>query len=101
MAVQLQPAQGPDFCCPCGTFLGWKQIPLAGRRQSKSFSDLRLLGNSFSRGWAWDSHDHDHDHGHDHDHAPPEPVQEELAVPEKKLASIEMMPPEILGAWLL
>ncbi|KAL1957813.1 hypothetical protein VTO42DRAFT_5531 [Malbranchea cinnamomea] len=86
MALQLQPGQGPDFCCPCGAFLGWKQIPLGGRRQSRSFSDLRLLGNSFTRGWAWETP------------APsaPAPARDQPKPPEKKRASLEMMPPEIL-----
>lgn len=43
-----------EFCCPCSGFLGWKQIRLGGRKLSKSYSDLRLLGRNHSRGWAWD-----------------------------------------------
>ncbi|EEH45618.2 uncharacterized protein PADG_01768 [Paracoccidioides brasiliensis Pb18] len=46
-----------EFCCPCGAFLGWKQIPLGGRRLSRSYSDLRLLGNAKSRGFAWEDKD--------------------------------------------
>ncbi|PYI06523.1 leucine rich repeat domain protein [Aspergillus sclerotiicarbonarius CBS 121057] len=45
----------PDFCCPCGGFLGWKQIRLGGKSLSRSYSDLRGLGNMQARGWAWDS----------------------------------------------
>ncbi|PYH96449.1 leucine rich repeat domain protein [Aspergillus ellipticus CBS 707.79] len=45
----------PDFCCPCGGFLGWKQIRLGGKSLSKSYSDLRGLGNMQARGWAWDN----------------------------------------------
>ncbi|EFR03765.1 leucine Rich Repeat domain-containing protein [Nannizzia gypsea CBS 118893] len=44
----------PDFCCPCGTFRGWKQIRLGGRKLSRSYSDLRLLGGTQARGWAWE-----------------------------------------------
>ncbi|KAJ9318512.1 hypothetical protein DTO271D3_1174 [Paecilomyces variotii] len=46
--------QAPDFCCPCGGFLGWKQIRLGGRSLSRSYSDLRFLGNAQSKGWAWE-----------------------------------------------
>ncbi|PWY87548.1 leucine rich repeat domain protein [Aspergillus heteromorphus CBS 117.55] len=45
----------PDFCCPCGGFLGWKQIRLGGKSLSKSYSDLRGLGSMQARGWAWDN----------------------------------------------
>ncbi|KAK2734236.1 hypothetical protein FQN55_002853 [Onygenales sp. PD_40] len=54
-AVQAPSQDSPEFCCPCGAFLGWKQIRLGGRRMSKSFSDLRLLGNAQSRGFAWET----------------------------------------------
>lgn len=48
--------QMPDFCCPCGGFMGWKQIRLRGRKMSKSYSDLSILGHrSSSTGWMWDS----------------------------------------------
>ncbi|KAE8549314.1 hypothetical protein EYB25_007834 [Talaromyces marneffei] len=48
--------QMPDFCCPCGGFMGWKQIRLRGRKMSKSYSDLSLLGQrSSSMGWMWDT----------------------------------------------
>ncbi|KAL2823892.1 hypothetical protein BDW59DRAFT_148165 [Aspergillus cavernicola] len=45
----------PEFCCPCGGFLGWKQIRLGGKSLSRSYSDLRALGNMSSRGWAWET----------------------------------------------
>ncbi|OKL59866.1 hypothetical protein UA08_04681 [Talaromyces atroroseus] len=46
----------PEFCCPCGGFMGWKQIRLRGRKMSKSYGDLRLLGHrSSSTAWAWDT----------------------------------------------
>ncbi|OJJ59542.1 hypothetical protein ASPSYDRAFT_879955 [Aspergillus sydowii CBS 593.65] len=44
----------PEFCCPCGGFLGWKQIRLGGKSLSRSYSDLRGLGNMTARGWAWE-----------------------------------------------
>lgn len=48
--------QMPDFCCPCGGFMGWKQIRLRGRKMSKSYSDLSILGHgSSSTGWMWDT----------------------------------------------
>lgn len=47
--------QAPDFCCPCGGFLGWKQIRLGGKSLSRSFGDLRALGNAQTQGWAWES----------------------------------------------
>ncbi|KAL4881955.1 hypothetical protein BJY04DRAFT_52001 [Aspergillus karnatakaensis] len=40
----MQPS--PEFCCPCGGFLGWKQIRLGGKSLSRSYSDLRALGNT-------------------------------------------------------
>ncbi|EKV07392.1 hypothetical protein PDIG_72530 [Penicillium digitatum PHI26] len=51
--TQMQHA--PDFCCPCGGFLGWKQIRLGGRSLSRSYSDLRGLGNLHAKGWAWEA----------------------------------------------
>ncbi|PGH30359.1 hypothetical protein GX50_06878 [[Emmonsia] crescens] len=83
----VQSPDSPDFCCPCGAFLGWKQIRLAGRRLSRSYSDLRLLGNAQSRGFAWEVNDSN----------PIPPVQEE---PKKSIqkgnAPIELLPAEIL-----
>ncbi|PYH45999.1 Leucine Rich Repeat domain protein [Aspergillus saccharolyticus JOP 1030-1] len=49
---EMQPT--PDFCCPCGGFLGWKQIRLGGKSLSRSYSDLRGLNQLHSR-WAWES----------------------------------------------
>lgn len=99
----------PDFCCPCGGFLGWKQIRLGGKSLSRSYSDLRGLGNMQARGWAWDS-------------TPPAvsppskpaPVEEtevqtQLQVPEEPkdvvveqkpaagTSALERLPPEVLG----
>ncbi|BCS01109.1 Leucine Rich Repeat domain protein [Aspergillus luchuensis] len=77
----------PDFCCPCGGFLGWKQIRLGGKSLSRSYSDLRSLGNLHARGWAWDTPDV----------APPSkpaPVEEQkLQVPEVKEVEVEQKPP--------
>ncbi|KAJ5884226.1 hypothetical protein N7504_011798 [Penicillium tannophilum] len=47
--------QTPDFCCPCGGFLGWKQIRLSGKSLSRSYGDLRGLGNLQAKGWAWET----------------------------------------------
>ncbi|BDD58418.1 hypothetical protein MAP00_003698 [Monascus purpureus] len=80
----------PDFCCPCGGFLGWKQIRLGGKSLSKSYSDLRLLGNTHSKGWAWDT-----------DSPPlstarPRPLEQKKPQPVPGNAPIERLPPEIL-----
>lgn len=96
----------PDFCCPCGGFLGWKQIRLGGKSLSRSYSDLRSLGNLHARGWAWDTPDV----------TPPSkplPVEEQkLQVPEVKeveveqkppagTSALERLPPEVLGkCWI-
>jgi hypothetical protein len=53
-SMAIAEIQTPDFCCPCSGFLGWKQIRLGGKKLSKSYSDLRLLGRGHPRGWAWD-----------------------------------------------
>ena len=75
----------PDFCCPCGNFGGWKQIRLRGKRLSRSYSDLHLLGASNnSKGWVWDS-----DSSSSKDKGqPPTP-------PAPGNAPIERLPPEI------
>ncbi|KAL4921769.1 hypothetical protein BDW62DRAFT_208322 [Aspergillus aurantiobrunneus] len=80
----------PEFCCPCGGFLGWKQIRLGGKSLSRSYSDLRALGNMSARGWAWEE-------------TPtiatpasktPETKEQK---PEPGSSLLEKMPPEILG----
>lgn len=83
--------QTPDFCCPCGGFLGWKQIRLGGKSLSKSYSDLRLLGTTHSKGWAWDT-------------SPPSvgtfkprPLGAKKQMRGPGSAPIERLPPEILG----
>ncbi|KAJ5169590.1 uncharacterized protein N7500_002373 [Penicillium coprophilum] len=85
----MQPA--PDFCCPCGGFLGWKQIRLGGKSLSRSYSDLRGLGNLQAKGWAWEAQD-------------PEPMQLlPPKVPEMEVlqtppgpSPLERLPPEVL-----
>ncbi|KAI5281219.1 hypothetical protein KEM54_003345, partial [Ascosphaera aggregata] len=42
------------FYCACSTFRGWKNIPIAGKRASKSFSDLRVLTDQNDDGWLWE-----------------------------------------------
>lgn len=83
----------PDFCCPCGTFRGWKQIQLGGRKQSRSYSDLRLLGSAHSKGWAWEVENK-------RPTLEVNEVKEEEEVPKVKgrgRARLEMLPVEILG----
>lgn len=81
--------QAPDFCCPCGGFLGWKSIRLGGKSLSKSYSDLRGLGNMSARGWAWE----------ETPTAPtPAPEEKELII-EPGTSLIETIPPEILGKY--
>ncbi|KMP01597.1 leucine Rich Repeat domain containing protein [Coccidioides immitis RMSCC 2394] len=88
-ALNVQsPTQTPDFCCPCGGFLGWKQIRLGGRRASRSYSDLRILGGVHrSRGWAWEETPEE-----------PAPAVKEKEQPPKEWqrAPIENLPAEIL-----
>lgn len=78
--------QAPDFCCPCGGFLGWKQIRLGGRSLSRSYSDLRFLGNAQSKGWAWEVT------------KPRAPQKtEEQEVTKAGRSSLEKLPAEVLG----
>ncbi|PKY02786.1 RNI-like protein [Aspergillus campestris IBT 28561] len=83
--------QPPQFCCPCGGFLGWKQIRLGGRSMSRSYSDLRSLGGMQSRGWAWESTPTP---------TPPPKIdvkkEEPKAAPVPGLSPLEKMPPEVL-----
>lgn len=48
-----RPSTSPSFYCPSGAFQGWKQVELAGKRQSKSSSDLKSL-TSLRDQWVWD-----------------------------------------------
>ncbi|KAL1973392.1 hypothetical protein VTN31DRAFT_6027 [Thermomyces dupontii] len=86
LTMTLDPMRTPEFCCPCGGFRGWKQIRLGGRRMSRSFSDLRFLGRSSSRGWAWDD---------DEDERPVE-KKKQPKEPEKQRVTIESLPVEVL-----
>ncbi|GAB1203948.1 hypothetical protein APSETT445_002593 [Aspergillus pseudonomiae] len=87
--VEMQ--QTPDFCCPCGGFLGWKQIRLGGKSLSRSYSDLRALGNMHARGWAWET-------------SPPpvknppptKTLQVEQPKPAAGLSRLETLPSEVL-----
>ncbi|KAE8412996.1 hypothetical protein BDV36DRAFT_44803 [Aspergillus pseudocaelatus] len=87
--IEMQ--QTPDFCCPCGGFLGWKQIRLGGKSLSRSYSDLRALGNMHARGWAWET-------------SPPpvknppptKTLQVEQPKPAAGLSRLETLPSEVL-----
>ncbi|PLB55096.1 leucine rich repeat domain protein [Aspergillus steynii IBT 23096] len=91
--ADMQPT--PDFCCPCGGFLGWKQIRLGGKSLSRSYSDLRQLGQMHARGWAWEATP-------PASNPPPTKtleveqvvVEEEKPVPGTSL--LEKLPPEVL-----
>lgn len=86
--------QTPDFCCPCGGFLGWKQIRLGGKSLSRSYGDLRSLGGMHAKGWAWQSPDSGREL------VPPKPlavVEQIQAQPPPGTSPLERMPPEVLG----
>lgn len=85
--------QTPDFCCPCGGFLGWKQIRLGGKSLSRSYGDLRALGNSQAKGWAWETPTVTY----------PERKTTVESKPQRPLpgtSAIEKLPPEVLGKLL-
>jgi len=85
--------QTPDFCCPCGGFLGWKQIRLGGKSLSRSYGDLRSLGGMHAKGWAWQSPDSGREL------VPPKPlavVEQIQAQPPPGTSPLERMPPEVL-----
>lgn len=44
----------PNFYCPSEAFQGWKQVRLAGKRQSKSSTDLKRL-TSLRDEWVWNT----------------------------------------------
>jgi hypothetical protein len=91
MTATVEQMQTPDFCCPCGGFLGWKQIRLGGRKLSRSYGDLRLLGRSPTRGWAWNTNSG-------------RPILEEShqepKEPAKPRVSLEDLPVEVLGMYV-
>ncbi|KAJ5606192.1 hypothetical protein N7510_008973 [Penicillium lagena] len=88
-AVDMQ--QSPDFCCPCGGFLGWKQIRLGGKSLSRSYSDLRNLGNMQGRGWAWETTVA----GRELPLKAPE-VEVKQVLPPPGTSPLEKLPPEVL-----
>lgn len=90
--TQMQ--QAPDFCCPCGGFLGWKQIRLGGKSLSRSYSDLRGLGNLQAKGWAWEAAEPEA-----MELLPPKApeVQVEVLQTPPGTSPLERFPPEVLG----
>lgn len=87
---EMQPS--PDFCCPCGGFLGWKQIRLGGKSLSRSYGDLRNIGNKQAKGWAWE----DTETGREL--MPPKaPAVVEASQPPPGTSALEKLPPEVLG----
>lgn len=92
--------QTPDFCCPCGGFLGWKQIRLGGKSLSRSYGDLRSLGGMQAKGWAWQSPDSGRELVPPRPLAVVEQVQVQVqaqAQPPPGTSPLERMPPEVLG----
>lgn len=90
--TQMQ--QAPDFCCPCGGFLGWKQIRLGGKSLSRSYSDLRGLGNLQAKGWAWEASEPEA-----MELLPPKApeVEAEVLQTPPGTSLLERFPPEVLG----
>ncbi|KAJ5722164.1 hypothetical protein N7488_000199 [Penicillium malachiteum] len=86
--------QTPDFCCPCGGFLGWKQIRLGGKSLSRSYSDLRGLASSQAKGWAWETTETGQELA-----PPPAPVIEVPQAPAgipPGISALEKLPSEVL-----
>ncbi|XHG01293.1 hypothetical protein AWENTII_004683 [Aspergillus wentii] len=81
--------QTPEFCCPCGGFLGWKQIRLSGKSLSRSYGDLRMLGAMQARGWAWEGPEMS-------SQIPPRTLPLEEQKPRAGTSPIEKLPPEVL-----
>ncbi|EAW10604.1 Leucine Rich Repeat domain protein [Aspergillus clavatus NRRL 1] len=79
----------PDFCCPCGGFLGWKQIRLGGKSLSRSYGDLRSLGSMHTRGWAWEK-------DAAMNNLPMKTVQLKSQKPPPGSSPLEKLPPEVL-----
>ncbi|KAL4999732.1 hypothetical protein BDV10DRAFT_184119 [Aspergillus recurvatus] len=86
-SFEMQMQQAPEFCCPCGGFLGWKSIRLGGKSLSRSYSDLRALGNMSARGWAWEDTP---------TIATPAPETKQEKRPEPGSSLLERLPSEIL-----
>lgn len=87
--------QTPDFCCPCGGFLGWKQIRLGGKSLSRSYGDLRGLGSMHAKGWAWEATDSGKELKPPK--APAAVEQEQIPQPPPGTSAMERLPPEVLG----
>lgn len=86
--------QTPDFCCPCGGFLGWKQIRLGGKSLSRSYGDLRSLGSMQAKGWAWQTTESGREL------MPPKApaaLEQAQAQPPPGTSPLEKLPPEVLG----
>ena len=85
ISPSLDMQQVPDFCCPCGSFRGWKQIKLGGKKLSRSHNDLHLLGStSNSKAWVWSTQTSN-------------VSGNKNPLPTPGSAPIEQLPPEILG----
>lgn len=84
--------QSPDFCCPCGGFLGWKQIRLGGKSLSRSYGDLRNIGNKQAKGWAWE----ETESGRELKPPKAEPVVVEQPRTPPGTSALEKLPPEVL-----
>jgi hypothetical protein len=72
------------FVCPCDGFRGWKAIGIRGKVASKSFGDLRALGNRFD----WDVKK---------DVGMPSVAKEEDGRYAAGQSPLEMLPMELLG----
>jgi hypothetical protein len=90
--AQMQKA-APDFCCPCGGFLGWKQIRLGGKSLSRSYSDLRGLGSlQHAKGWAWEAQEPE-----TKELLPVKAPEVEILQTPPGTSPLEKLPPEVLG----
>lgn len=88
---QREMQQSPDFCCPCGGFLGWKQIRLGGKSLSRSYGDLRNVGTLQAKGWAWENTETGREL------MPPKaPAVVEQSQPPPGTSAFEKLPPEVL-----
>lgn len=87
--------QTPDFCCPCGGFLGWKQIRLGGKSLSRSYGDLRGLGSMQAKGWAWETTDSGKELKSPK--APAVVARDQVPHPQPGTSTMEKLPPEVLG----
>ncbi|KAH1390659.1 hypothetical protein KXW83_005951 [Aspergillus fumigatus] len=87
LAIDMQ--HTPDFCCPCGGFLGWKQIRIGGKSLSRSYGDLRALGAMHTRGWAWENNAVVNN-------PPTKTVQSKSQKPPPGSSRLEKLPPEVL-----